>query len=162
LLCSAETHETNAAIQRFVPKKEPFQGARFTIAFTNNVVSAGSTNALKCTIQNSSTNKILAIGTLPSVSLIELTNSSGKCHVVSQDAVKEHQGGNTFAGISSAGSFRLDIEAGQTVEWGEIFFVPRNIDPGNYKLIARQFVCTSDGRYAFGLESNIVELKIIK
>ena len=159
VLGAAQTNGMIPFANCLIPNKTIFQGVQVTITLSNPSLSVGSTNTLDCSISNLSTNKLIAMGNFPSISYIFLTNSVGKFYVVSRNAALEHVGGNTFGGVSSADSFREDFEVDGGGGWAETFFVPRDIDPGNYWLGASQFICTYDAKYSWTIDSNLVEVR---
>jgi len=158
---AAQTNGLVPFVNCLIPQKTVLQGVQVSIVLGNRILSAGSTNTLDCSISNQSTNKIITIGNFPSISYISLTNSLGKFYIVSRNAALEHSGMNTFGGVSSADSFREDFEAGGSCGWAETFFIPRDIDLGNYWLRASQFVCTYDAKYSWTIDSNLVAVRII-
>jgi len=134
-ICAAQTVASPSNNSPFDLSDEAFQMVHFSVMLSNNIISAGSTNILKCLLINNSTNKILYFS--PALT-VQLTNDSMNNYVLVEPPKPIFE--NHFLKQGVPAISLVPVEAGQTQEWSVPMVIKSDILLGTYQLIANQFV----------------------
>ena len=117
--------------QKVTDRGKPVMGVQLSIATSNSVMAAGSTNVVHCQIKNLSTNGIeidRAMSLLPETSFF-ITSGSRKFFKL-----------KPYASLDGSAISGIHIKAGEIYEWFAPVEIGREIGSGNYELKAALWI----------------------
>lgn len=143
----------------YFPSETAFQNVFFSTSITNQVLVVGSTNILRCRLDNQSTNEIR----FWSLTFACLTNSSRSFYQLLPELEPPNtNGGPTVISNRKPGPSFFNVGAEKIQEWDLSFVIDKHIQQGVYELQSSQGVITADFKYSWELISIPLHVRVVK
>jgi hypothetical protein len=135
-------------VQLFRFIETPFRHVQFSISLSTNLLAIGTTNTVRCQLENGETN---AIAFVPYELRVQLTNSSGNSYFVIEPP--EPKLTDSFPNHASIDLY--PIGPGGSNQWTVAFVVGNSVKPGAYRIVADQIVVQQGTTNAWNCESGL-------